>query len=300
MLNYNNSSYEILKNREIIDILIGDKSFENLTDSLISISMPYLSGPQICEISSRFGKIQPYGGKNNLSRWIYFKNLLDFCITNNKTQNLLSFIFSIKQFTEKLKTSDFCDIERNYDIIIKNIIDNINKVLYFSGHILINNYGQFIVKLKDSKIEISAPKISKIDRKYIKDLTKRAIQDIEESNYDSAITKSRTILEEVFCYVIEKKNVAPDDSGKINKLFTQVKDLYNMHANKETDKRINELLSGLEKVISSIGSMRNTGSDSHGVGLKRINLDDYHTLLAVNSATSLADFILSVSEAAEK
>ena len=43
--------------------------------------------------------------------------------------------------------------------------------------------------------------------------------DIDEKNYDSAITKSRTLLEEVFCYVIELKNVEPSDSGDIHKLY---------------------------------------------------------------------------------
>ena len=31
------------------------------------------------------------------------------------------------------------------------------------------------------------------------------MKDISDGNYDSAITKSRTLVEEVFCYVIEKK-----------------------------------------------------------------------------------------------
>ena len=42
--------------------------------------------------------------------------------------------------------------------------------------------------------------------------------------------------------------------------------------------------------------MRNNGSDSHGLGIKRINISDYHARLAVNSSTIMADFILSVSQ----
>ena len=74
--------------------------------------------------------------------------------------------------------------------------------------------------------------------------------------YDSAITKCRTLLEEVFCYVIEKKGEEPSQKGDINKLYKQVKDLYNMHADASVDKRINELLSGLEKVIDAIAEMQ--------------------------------------------
>ena len=67
-----------------------------------------------------------------------------------------------------------------------------------------------------------------------------------------------------------------------------------MHAHKDLDRRINILLSGLEKIISAIAEMRNKESDSHGVGSKRIGIADYHARLFVNSAIAMADFILSV------
>ena len=129
-------------------------------------------------------------------------------------------------------------------------------------------------------------------------MSDRAIKDILDGYYDSAITKSRTLLEEVFCYVIEKKGNKPSESGDIGKLYNQVKQLYNMHQSKDIDKRINGLLSGLEKILSAIAEMRNKGSDAHGVGEKRIKIADHHARLFVNSAIIMADFILSVSEKA--
>lgn len=62
------------------------------------------------------------------------------------------------------------------------------------------------------------------------------------------------------------------------------------------DKRINTLLSGLEKIVSSIAEMRNKASDSHGVGANRITIADHHARLYVNSAMTMADFILSVAD----
>jgi DNA-binding SARP family transcriptional activator len=118
--------------------------------------------------------------------------------------------------------------------------------------------------------------------------------DVLNGHFDSAITKSRTLLEEVFCYVIEKKDETPSESGDIGKLYNQVKQLYNMHQNKDMDKRINGLLSGLEKILSAIAEMRNKNSDSHGIGAKRINIDEHHARLFVNSAMTMADFILAV------
>lgn len=44
-------------------------------------------------------------------------------------------------------------------------------------------------------------------------LLPRAVIDIENSNFDSAITKSRTLLEETFCYVIELKGKCQQQVG---------------------------------------------------------------------------------------
>ena len=153
-----------------------------------------------------------------------------------------------------------------------------------------------IYERERNAVVLEAPGIILVNRDYIKNLSVKAIRDVENGDYDSAITKSRTLLEEVFCYVIEKKDEEPSQKGDIKKLYKQVKDLYRMHADSDTDKRINELLSGLEKIIDSIAEMRNKNSDAHGVGKRRINISEHHARLFLNSAITLADFILSVAE----
>jgi hypothetical protein len=152
----------------------------------------------------------------------------------------------------------------------------------------------------NSGVVIVADTIKTVDTNYISGLSERTKDDLANGNYDSAITKSRTLLEEVFCYVIELKSETPSDKGDISKLYSQVKTLYNMHQKKDANQLINELLSGFEKVISSIGRMRNEGSDSHGVGSRRISIAEHHARLYVNSAMTMADFILSVGERARQ
>lgn len=179
---------------------------------------------------------------------------------------------------------------------------------YYELHLLSsvyneNEYNNLYCKCKaimerefNNRVKIITPAITCVNRDYIKDISVRAMQDVDNQNYDSALTKSRTLLEEVFCYVIEKKNNVPSDKWDIGKLYKQVKELYNMHNDNNMDKRINTLLSGLEKIVSSIAEMRNKASDSHGVGAKRINIADHHARLYVNASMTMADFILSVAE----
>lgn len=73
-----------------------------------------------------------------------------------------------------------------------------------------------------------------------------------------------------------------------------------MHEDGNIDRRINTLLSGLEKIVSSISEMRNKYSDAHGVGAARININEHHARLFVNAAMTMADFILAVEMKARK
>ena len=153
-----------------------------------------------------------------------------------------------------------------------------------------------IIKRKTNSIHLEVPAIVAVNREYILNIASRANRDVNNGEYDSAITKSRTLLEEVFCHAIEFMGEKPEDNGDIGRLYNQVKSLYNMHHDKEMDKRINMLLSGLEKILSAIAEMRNADSDSHGVGINRIKISEHHARLFVNSAITMADFILSVEK----
>lgn len=63
--------------------------------------MPYLSGPQLCDLSTSFGLGVTYSyGGGSLSRWQYLENLLTYCIDNNKCSKLLTHLFSKNQFAK--------------------------------------------------------------------------------------------------------------------------------------------------------------------------------------------------------
>ena len=299
------SKFELLREKSILSILDGDVDFGTLeingTDSGIKISMPYLSGPTLCDISNKFGLPVTYGWNGGAqSRWAYLDDLLAYCIQNKRESDLLAYLFSKGQFVDKLRGQTPEVIEYAYSQIVNAVINQINGTLYFGGNELVQIGKVFVVRKLGSTVSVSVPSVKTINRSYITDLSDRAMKDVMDGNYDSAITKSRTLLEEVFCYVIEKKGNEPSESGDIGKLYNQVKQLYNMHQSKDIDKRINGLLSGLEKILSAIAEMRNKGSDSHGVGAKRINIADHHARLFVNSAMTMADFILAVSEKASQ
>ena len=123
IINKTASKFELLRDKSILSILDGDVDFGTLVingiDSGIKISMPYLSGPTLCDISNKFGLPVSYGWNGGAqSRWAYLDDLLEHCIQNNRVSDLLAFLFSKGQFVEKLKGKSPDVIEQAYSQII--------------------------------------------------------------------------------------------------------------------------------------------------------------------------------------
>lgn len=85
-------------------------------------------------------------------------------------------------------------------------------------------------------------------------------------------------------------------NGDLVKIYQDATDLMNMRRKSDWDKRVNELLGGLHKLVSAISSMRNMNSDAHGAGSGRINIKKREAILAAHSSMMLAEYWLSVFE----
>ncbi len=294
-----NNSFNLLRNAGIYAILDGDSKFEEYKFSdngaNITIAMPYLNGADLRNLSSSFGLIQKNTG---ISRWQYLDNLFEYCIKEDLCSDLLLNFFDKKKFKCKFWGHSVDVIDEAYNTFVQTILKKINGFLYFDDYELILKDNQFSVRQIGCNVEIQAPSLKNINYDYITGIYKRATEDIENKNFDSAITKSRSLLEEIFCFVIEKKNAIPPKTGNIYELYKKVKDLYNMHNKSNIDKCINALLSGLVNIVKSISEMRNSVSDAHGLGSKRFKVDEHHTRLCVNSAITMSEFILAVEQKA--
>ncbi len=285
------NDFDLLKQRSIIDVLIGDAE---LGDSSSKTKMPYLSGPKLVGLLNKYGKPAVYGSGAK-SRWMYMDDLLGHCIVEGTIRNLLSELFSLAHFSKHLKDMSAEAAKKEHNRITLLAIDKINGVLLFGNRELVSIGSSFQIHQIGSKVAIEAPALQIVDREYVRDIARRATSDVDDGDYDSALTKARTLLEESFCYVIELSDETPIENGDIGKLFKQVKSLYNMHAGPEVDKRINEIISGLNKIVSGVGALRSNQGDAHGVGSKRMTISDYHAQLSVNAAATVAEFVLQVA-----
>ncbi len=289
--------YSLLVNRKIIDVFIGDTIvYDNYT-------FPRLSGSDLCELSSSFGLPRTYGwGSNaqNKSRWEYMHDLLNYLISKDRVSDLLSFLFRQARFENLTKLGNVQKIEETYRAIAKGALDIINTHLLLSKVELQLVNDKFVLIDVGEDITFETPRLKNITRQYIKDLPNRIEEDFDKHDYDSVITKSRTLLEEVLIYIIEQKTSSPYKSnGDLVKIYQDATNLLNMRQEKKWDKRVNELLGGLHKLVSSISSMRNMSSDAHGVGSSRISIRKQEALLVANSSMMLSEYWLSVFEGSD-
>ena len=284
--------FSLLQNRKIIDVLIGDAIVYD------NYRMPYMSGQNLCEISTAFGLIKTYswdGG--NRSRWQYMEELLEYLNKQNRAGDILSFLFEIKRFTQLEQLGDSSEIQKIYKRIVDGAIKKINAQLFFSKKELSVINGNFAIKNIGEKVVFEIPKVKVVTYQYIRELPDRIKDDLVHENFDSVITKSRTLLEEVLIYIIEDLTQKPYKSnGELIKIYQDATELLNMRQDKVWDKRVNELLGGIHRIVSAISSMRNMNSDAHGVGMGRINIKEREALLVANCSMMLAEYWLSVYE----
>ena len=282
------SQFELLIRKDIIQILDGDELLGEPGDEVFR--MPYLKGTDLCELSGIFGLHQEYGA----SRWTYLDSLLHYVIEQNRCDELLCYMFDLERFYQLERLPDQKSVEEKHQAICIAAINKINAKLALGRHELKLIGGHFYITEIGKKIQVESPEIKQINMPYVQGLSERCREDFISGNYDSVITKSRTIIEETLVYILESRNEPVTAKGDIGKLYNQVKTLFHMHQDKSYDGRVNSLLSGLERIVESIGFMRNTNSDAHGVGSSRIEVKEREARLAMNASITFCEYILSI------
>ena len=294
--------YSLLINRKIIDVLIGD------TKVFGEYSLPYMSGPNLCELCTTFGLPMTYTwgnswgsrGSANKSRWEYMQDLLKHLNPQGRVLELLSYLIQQGRFENLTGIGDIHKVDETYKAIIKGALDVINAQLVIARVELRLVNKKFVLAGIGEEVVIETPRVEIIKTQYIRELPERIKDDLENKDYDSVITKSRTLLEEVLIFIIEKMTFERYKSnGNLIKIYQDATDLLNMRQKSDWDKRVNELLGGLHKLVSAISSMRDMNSDAHGAGSGRINIKKREALLVAHSSMMLAEYWLSVHEGKE-
>lgn len=236
-------------------------------------------------------------GVANKSRWEYMQDLMKHLNPQGRIPDLLSYLMQQDRFKNLIGVGNIQKVDETYKGVIKSAIDAINAQLVIARVELRLVNKTFVLTRAGEEVVIETPKVKNITSQYIRELLDRIKDDLDNKDYDSVITKSRTLLEEVLIFIIEKMTFERyKSSGDLVKMYQDATELLNMRQKSDWDKRINELLDGLHKIVNAISSMRNMNSDAHGAGSGRINIKKREALLAAHSSMMLAEYWLSVFE----
>lgn len=225
------------------------------------------------------------------------QELLQYLNKQDRVGELLSYLLKMERFTQLTGLGDVEKVKKTYKNIIEGAIKSVNCHLVIARKELRIVRNQFVVASIGEEVSFETPNVKVINSQYIQELPERIKDDIENKDYDSVITKSRTLLEEVLIFIIEKMTFERYKSnGDLVKIYQDATELLGMRQKSDWDKRVNELLGGLHKLVCAIASMRNMNSDAHGAGSSRINIKKREALLVANSSMMLAEYWLSVYE----
>ena len=252
--------------------------------------MPYYTENQLADICINFG----YTNFTSGSRWCYVEGLLNFAIENNRCNELFCYFFNEERFENLRDLPTMEEIDSVYQDIVSAAIKYINSCIKLTRQELVYMGGRFYIVATGKAPVIESPKLDILGLPYVRGLQERCKGDFLAGNYDSVITKSRTMMEEILVKILESNSHPEIPKGDIVKQYNEVKKLYGMRQSKGYDGRVNSLLSGLETIVQSIAEMRNANSDAHGVGKRRISIREHEARLIMNSSIVFCEYMISV------
>ena len=284
----NDEDFKLLKRKDIYEFLQGNGP-DLITYNGKEYGMPYYTGTELHNMCVNFGLTETPCG----SRWEYIAALIDFAIETNRAEEFLQYIFCEDRFENLRELGTLDEIDSVYKMIFPKAIEYINDLIKMSRHELQYSNGHFYINEIGKKVKIDTPKFDVYSLSYVQGLKERCNKDLSEGNYDSVVTKSRTLMEEVLVQILEDNEEDIVPKGDLIKLYNQVKTLYGMKQSKEYDARVNSLLGGLEKIVHAVAEMRNANSDAHGVGSKRINIRESEARLVMNASITFCEYMIS-------
>jgi hypothetical protein len=133
---------------------------------------------------------------------------------------------------------------------------------------------------------LRAKDLSAVDQEF-----KRALSHVE-SDPPASVTAASSLLESLFKVYIEDNALQLPSKQVIGELFKVVRSHLRIDPSHVVDDDLKRILSGLISVADGIGSLRSHAGSAHGQGRKGYKLEARHARLAINSAHSVAVFVI--------
>ncbi|MGG0644738.1 abortive infection family protein [Sporosarcina gallistercoris] len=110
---------------------------------------------------------------------------------------------------------------------------------------------------------------------------------------EGAITIARTLLEEIFKYILVNTKTSYSQDADLPSLYKLVRNLLNLSPEQHTEEIFKQILGGCNSVVVGLGSLRSKHGDAHGKTPYSVRPERRHAKLAVNLAGAMGEFIMN-------
>ena len=153
-----------------------------------------------------------------------------------------------------------------------------------------NEFENLLDELEFSEKSVLQDEVA-FDVNYIQERWKRALERQKEDP-EGAITLSRTLLEDLFKYILDEQNVEYNNKNiDMHDLYKEVARTLNFSPNQHQESVFKQILGGMSSIVTGLGELRNKLGDAHGRASKNVKPSQRHGELAVNLAGTMAMFI---------
>ena len=185
---------------------------------------------------------------------------------------------------------------------VEEFLDLLNNFLFLDDYEADYNFNDKSIKFTSTSQNVITVNNEVMDFGYLRQLYLTVQSSLKNQDYDSVITKSRTMLEQTFEYILKENQVEFKDNGKLTQYRSAVNKTLGLNPSgsnwKSDDERlrpIKNLVSGMNKIIDSVGEMRDKNSDAHG-SLERFTNRKAEAELFLNAAVTLSSYYLRVNQ----
>ncbi|MDO9113071.1 MAG: abortive infection family protein [Polaromonas sp.] len=119
----------------------------------------------------------------------------------------------------------------------------------------------------------------------------RAMETVEGKPRD-AVSAASNILESIFKTYIEDNNLPMPDKQDLQPVFKVVRADLGLEPGSVEDQDLQRIISGIFSIVDGIGALRTHAGSAHSEGRKGYKLEPRHARLAVNSAHTIATFVM--------
>lgn len=244
----------------------------------------YRTGTKVQRFLERFGPIESYPG-GTYSRIRYAEEVL---ATLQGSPALGKALVAALDPTEFLNTG----------FSVADAVKHMQEYLAFDGFSLIPDGRGWVVRATGGNQVVLAGLGAPADpltHDFIREQLAKCERKLGDGDNDGAITNARALLEAVLREVEHRVSGAPSDTkGDLLRQYKGVQKLLNLQPEREDlHESLRQMLTGLVSIVNGIAAARNAMSDAHARTYKPA---PHHARLVVNSANTLADFLLASYE----